>query len=114
MEAVEILVPMSVFACIFGVLYVFFTTRNKERLSMIEKGADPSLFAARRTRWGIKIGLTSIGIALGVLMSQMIVHLTTMDEGAATSSMILLWAGAGLVLEHFLSKKEQKEEQKNV
>jgi len=108
MAAVEILVPMTVFACIFGVFYVFFTTRNKERLAMIDKGANPDIFAARRSRWGIKIGLMAMGIATGVLMGQMIAHFSIMDEEPATLSMIFLWAGAGLVLEHFLAKKEEK------
>ncbi len=109
MILVEILIPMTVFATIFGVLYVFLTTRNKERMAMIEKGADPSIFAARRTRLGIKIGLLAMGVALGILMGQMITHLTSMDEEPATMSMIFLWAGAGLVLEHFLAKKESND-----
>ncbi|MFT5777910.1 MAG: uncharacterized membrane protein YjfL (UPF0719 family) [Crocinitomicaceae bacterium] len=103
---VEILVPMTVFATIFGVLYVFLTTRNKERLAMIEKGADPAIISHQKTRLGIKIGLLAIGIAIGVLMGQMITHLSSMDEEAATLSMIFLWAGIGLVVEHFLAKKD--------
>lgn len=52
--AVEILIPLIVFSTIFGVLYTFLTTRNKERLAMIEKGADPSVFYTQRKRLGIK------------------------------------------------------------
>jgi fucose 4-O-acetylase-like acetyltransferase len=103
---VEILIPMTVFATIFGVLYVFLMTRNKERLAMIEKGADPAVFAQQKSRLGIKIGLLAIGIALGVLMGQMITHFSTMEEEPATISMIFLWAGIGLVVEHFLARKE--------
>jgi hypothetical protein len=106
MMAVEILVPMSVFLCIFGVLYVFLTTRNKERLAMIEKGADPSIFAQRRTRGGIKLGLLAIGVAMGILVGQMLMHFTSMDEEPAVMSMIFLFAGSGLVVEHFLAKKD--------
>lgn len=104
--AVEILVPFIVFMTIFGVLYVFMTTRNKERLAMIEKGADPSLFAQRKTRAGIKLGMLAIGVALGILVGQMIAHFSIMDAKPATMSMIFLFAGVGLVLEHFLSKKD--------
>lgn len=105
--AAEILVPFIVFATIFGSIYVFLTTRNKERLAMIEKGADPSIFATRKTRWGIKLGLLAMGIAMGVLMGQMLTHLTSMDEEPATVSMIFLWGGLGLVTEHFLAKKDK-------
>lgn len=104
---VEILIPLVFFATVFGVLYTFLVTRNKERLAMIEKGAEPQIFTQRRTRVGIKLGLLSMGIAIGVLMGQMIVHLTSMDEEPAIFSMVFLWAGAGLVLEHYLAKKEE-------
>jgi hypothetical protein len=103
---VEILVPMTVFACIFGVLYVFFTTRNKERMLMIEKGADPSNFASRNSRISIKVGLLLIGIALGIIFGQLLAHLFAMDMEPATFSMVFLFGGIGLVVEHFLSRKE--------
>ena len=105
---VEILVPLTVFATIFGVIYVFLMTRNKERLAMIEKGADPSIFSRNFSRFGIKIGLVAMGIAIGVLMGQLIHHTTKMYMDAATFSMIFLFGGLGLVLDHFLAKKESK------
>lgn len=108
MLLVEVLVPMSVFATIFGVLFMFFSTRNRERLAMIEKGVDPSMFTTRYNRIGIKIGLLAVGISLGVLFAQLIVHTTKMEEEPATVSMIFLFAGAGLVVEHFLAKKEKQ------
>ncbi|MDA0714452.1 MAG: hypothetical protein O2867_04050 [Bacteroidetes bacterium] len=44
MQAVEILVPISLFLIVFGIFYIYFTTRHRERLALIEKGADASLF----------------------------------------------------------------------
>lgn len=102
----EILVPMTVFACIFGVLFVFFTTRNKERMLMIEKGADPSIFHRSYKRFGIKVGLMAMGVALGILVGQLISHLTKMHLDEATFSMIFLFGGLGLVVDHFLAKKD--------
>ena len=108
---VEILIPIvsmiTVFGTIFGVLYLFLTTRNRERMAMIEKGADPTIFARPNYRIGIKIGLMAIGISLGVMLGQLIGHMTSMDRETATFSMIFRCAGSGLVLEHFLSKKEK-------
>jgi uncharacterized membrane protein YfcA len=107
---VEILVPIALFAGIFGILYVFYTTRNKERLAMIEKGADPSIFANRKKRIGIKLGLLAIGAAIGILIGQVLTSSTNMEEEVATISMILLFAGMGLVAEHFLAKREADKE----
>ena len=35
---------IALFAAIFGIMYVYYTTRHKERMALIEKGADASLF----------------------------------------------------------------------
>jgi len=41
----EVLVAfIAFFATIFGIYYVSVTTRNKERMALIDKGADASLF----------------------------------------------------------------------
>ncbi len=40
----EILIPLSLFLAIFGIFYLFVSTRNKERLALIEKGVDASIF----------------------------------------------------------------------
>jgi hypothetical protein len=39
---VEFLIPIAFFAMIYGIVYII--VRRKERITMIEKGADPSLF----------------------------------------------------------------------
>jgi hypothetical protein len=45
----EVLIPLILFGTLFGISYVFFTTRNKERLALIEKARMPrcSILAAR-------------------------------------------------------------------
>ena len=35
---------IAFFAAMFGVMYVYYSTRHKERLALIEKSADASLF----------------------------------------------------------------------
>lgn len=106
MHAIEILIPISFFITSFGIVYVIFSTRNRERLAMIEKGLSPEIFAEKRKRFGIRIGLLSMGIAIGILMGQLIAHTTKMDIEPATFSMIFLFGGLGLVVDHLMAKKE--------
>jgi hypothetical protein len=40
----QVLVPLSLFAMIFGIVYLIYSTRNRERLALIEKGVDASIF----------------------------------------------------------------------
>jgi hypothetical protein len=105
---VEILVPLASFAMIFGLWYIYFTTRNKERLALIEKGADPKLFktkdagSAFRT---LKLGLFFIGIAIGILCGYFLAD-GGMNEEPAYFSMIFLFGGIALAASYFLQKKD--------
>ena len=56
MIVAEILVPFIVFSAMFGALFVYLTTRNRERLAMIEKGMDPRTFKPKFNRISIKLG----------------------------------------------------------
>jgi hypothetical protein len=100
MENSEVLIPITMFLAAFGALYVFFTTRNKERMAMIEKGADPALFKSRpgnRTTT-LKFGMFLIGIALGILMGNVLEVTTRIEEQVAYFSMIFLFGGLSLVI----------------
>ncbi len=49
------IVFIAIIAAIFGIMYLFYSTRHKERLALIEKGADASLFNTGKE--GAKFGL---------------------------------------------------------
>lgn len=109
---VEILVPLAFFALVFGLWYLYITTRNKERLALIEKGADPSLFKtqadANSGYRNFKLGLFFIGIALGIIAGYFLKE-GGMEEEPAYFSMIFLFGGLGLVVSFLLQKKFIKE-----
>ncbi len=105
---VEILVPLAFFALVFGSLYVHLTTRNKERLALIEKGASPELFKLKNDPNAgystFKSGLFLIGIALGIVAGYFLTQ-SGMEEEPAYFSMIFLFGGIGLVISFLLQKK---------
>lgn len=101
------LIPIVLFLAIFASLYVYLTTRNKERLALIEKGGDPSLFKQKEATSGysnFKYGLFLIGIALGI-MAGYFLNEAGMDEGPAFFSMIFLFGGIGLVVSFLLQDR---------
>ena len=105
---VEILVPLASFAMVFGLWYVYFTARNKERLALIEKGADPQLFKARESGSAfrtLKLGLFFIGIAIGIIGGYFLTE-GGMEEAPAYFSMIFLFGGIALAASFFLQKKQ--------
>ena len=65
---------IAFFATVFGIMYIHYTTRNKERMALIEKGADASLFNTGKEgqkgsiNWGkftLKIGMLRVLVADG-------------------------------------------------
>lgn len=112
--AAAIIIPVSFFALVFALMYVYWATRNKERMAMIEKGVDIQQFKTKvnvpKTSYlTLKLGLFFIGIALGILLGNMLDMWTTLTDVSAYMSMIILFGGLGLVAGHFVqSRKENK------
>ena len=105
--AAGILVPLFAFLFIFGIVYVYITARNKERMSMIEKGADASMFVTKRNYFAmtLKFGMLLVGVALGILMGSLIDEYTTLPEPVGYFSMIFLFGGIALIANSIIQKK---------
>ena len=112
--AAAVLVPLIVFASLFGIIYVWLSTRNKERLALIEKGADASLFTVKRSHrnnYTLKIGMLAVGIGIGVLVGSLLESYTTLAEEVAFPSMIFLFSGAFLIANALIEKKQDEKEE---
>lgn len=111
-----LLIPFAFFGLIFGIYYVHYTIRNRERMAMIEKGVDASFFETKKggkRNYGsliFKIGMFFIGIGLGIVAAYALVYGAGMEEGAAYPSMIFLLGGLALVVVYLLERKHEKED----
>ena len=107
-QTLGVLIPFAFFALVFASLYVHLTTRNKERLALIEKGASPELFKSRSDinygYVGFKLGMFFIGIAFGLVAGYLLAS-SGMQEVPAYFSMIFLFGGIGLVVSFLLQGK---------
>ncbi|NJN28347.1 MAG: hypothetical protein HC819_21440 [Cyclobacteriaceae bacterium] len=107
---VEVLIPLIVFGTVFGIAYVFLSTRNKERMMLIEKGADASLFKSApqsHNMFGLVIlnlSLLAIGIGVGVFLGSLL-EMGGMDDDVAYAAMIFICGGAGLLISFFVGRK---------
>lgn len=105
----DVLIVLVIFGAIFGVFYLAFNTRNKERMALIEKGADAKLFKVEKNyTWknlSLSFGMLLIGAAIGVLAAGILDATTTIHEGVAYPSMIFLFSGLSLVIYFFLARK---------
>ncbi|WP_028889348.1 DUF6249 domain-containing protein [Tenacibaculum ovolyticum] len=111
------IVFMFLFAITFGIFYLFYSTRNKERLALIEKGVDAKIFMQgerkKSTLTGrvivLNLALLLMGIGLGVFLALLIDTYTTMDAEAIYPAMIFFMAGLGLFAGFNLTKKLDNE-----
>ncbi|MFC0605258.1 CPP1-like family protein [Winogradskyella pulchriflava] len=107
----EILIPISLFLAIFGIVYLYFSTRNKERLALIEKGADASIFNLGKrsgSAWKvvvINIAFLLMGIGLGLFIANLLESTTSLDDNVIYPAMTFLMAGLGLYVGYTQTKK---------
>ncbi len=105
----DILIPISLFAVIFGIFYLYLSTRNKERLALIEKGADASIFnlGKRGSSWKVVIlnfAFLLMGIGLGTFIAALIDTYTNLEESAMVAVVFFI-AGVGLYVGFMQTKK---------
>jgi len=111
----EFLQPVFILSIIFGFTYavIYILVRRKERMALLEKGVDASVWLTPQKSdiQGLRYGLLFIGVAIGILLAATLVEVTTLNEEAAYFSMVFLFGGLGLVITHFIEKKEIKQNQ---
>ena len=104
-----IFVPIGFFLATFAILYVYWTTRTKERLALVEKGMDAGIFKGECSqfallKWGIFLIALAAGVLGGFAFSRVI------NEVVAFFTMILLFGGIGLIVAFWLTKTLLKKE----
>ena len=112
----ELIIIPIIFGAIFGVFYLYFSTRNKERLALIEKGADASIFMKGKQHtapvWKVLIlnlALLLMGIGLGAFIALILDSYTTLESDAIYPATMFFTAGAALFLGFNMTKKLDKE-----
>lgn len=112
---VGILVPIALFASIFGIVYIAITARNKERMAMIEKGQDSSIFKLineTHQRYGaLKFGILAIGIGIGLIVANILDVQNIMDDEVVYFAMIALFGGFSLVVYYLIMRKIKPEKE---
>lgn len=100
----EALVLLIIFGSLFGISYLHYSTRHKERLALIEKGVDATIFVKGKREhaapvWKIlilNIALLLIGVGVGIFMASILHYNLGVVEEVAYPGTIFLMAGVGL------------------
>ncbi len=111
MDGVEVLIPLvgtiAFFGCVGFVSYLFFKSRHRERMALIETGQDASLFKRTQGVHGnLKWGYLGIAIGLALLIGHFLEEYTTMNDGAGYFPMIFLLGGLALIIYYNRAKSD--------
>jgi hypothetical protein len=113
---IPIILGLGAFAMVFGLRYL----RNKEHMSMIEKGMDPKLNAARPAPYrNLKWGLLLVGAGVGLFLAYLLDNFVFLNVGghghhdfdndsnvAIYFALIGIGGGIGLISSYRIEKKE--------
>jgi hypothetical protein len=116
----EILALIMLIIAIIGLYTMIVYLRrytNEERIAMIEKGVDPQLFTAKKkassTSIPLRASLLLIGAGVGLLLGHFLDRAFFDIEEVAYFSMLFIWGGIGLGASYLIEEKKMKEEEKN-
>jgi len=107
----ELIIIPIIFGAIFGVFYLYYSTRNKERLALIEKGADASIFVRGKragSSWKVivlNLAFLLMGVGLGVFIANLLDTYSSLDSDAVYPALIFFMAGLGLYVGFIQTKK---------
>lgn len=112
----DIFISVSFFLVVFGIIYLFLSTRNKERLALIEKGADAGIFMKGKQNNSsagkiiiLNLSLLLMGIGVGVFIALILSTYTSLNEDALYPAITFIMAGLGLFIGFYMTKKLDKE-----
>ena len=98
--------------------YFYLKARNKERMALIEKGADVSDIYSKqevtfRFPW-LKIGIIITGISIGVSLAVLLMILNPNDKIMGDPGPLLLisgvlFGGIAMIIAHFADRPRKKE-----
>ena len=107
-ETLGVMIPIiSIIGAVIVIIYLR-RYENEERMAMIEKGIDPSVFAKkqRTTSGALRAALLLIGAGTGLLLGNVLDSTFRVEEEVAYFSMLLIFGGAGLGAAYLIEEKK--------
>jgi len=107
-EIIGVMIPIIFIIGAFIVIGYLRKYQNIERMAIIDKGLDPSLFKVERSSAGtLRVSLLFIGAGLGLLLAYWLDRSFGMEE-VAYFSMIFIFGGIGLGLAYLIEERKGK------
>jgi len=112
----DLFIILVIFGSIFGIFYLHYNTRNRERMALIEKGADAGIFFSKKEKritpvWKVltlNLALLLMGVGIGIVIGATLGEYTAMGNEITMPGSIFFFAGTGLLVGYFISRNFDK------
>lgn len=113
-QAVEIIIPLSAFAMIFGIVYLGVTSHHRKEIAMIEAGMNPNKKKESWSHSKIRTGLLFFMVPLGIFLGNLASDIFDMMRGQTMGLLFgFIFGGAALIAAYFLERKFEKIEEED-
>lgn len=102
-----ILIPISLFAMIFGIVYLVVAANNRENIAMIEAGMNPKTPKAKKHS-NLRFAMLALTVPIGVLLGNLTHNFFRMDPEPAAVVFAFLFGGIGLLATYFIEENRTK------
>lgn len=107
----DAIVSITLFAAVFGMVYVFLITRHRERMTILEKSMDYPFPITNFNNITLKFGMLLVGLAISFLIIYG-VEACGIHSDAINVAMVCLFGGLSLIASYVMVEKKNKQQLK--
>ncbi len=105
MESLTLLIPISLFAMVFGIVYFAIITSHREKIAMIEAGMNPNEENQKeKSHNKLRAALLFVFVPIGILLGRLSYPSLGMEPEICQLVFAFLFGGIGLALTYILEQ----------
>lgn len=107
MNLTALLIPIALFAMVFGIVYIVITANHRQKIAMIEAGMNPNDKDDDNNSWNG--GFLFVFVPLGIIVGNIVAYYTNFLEAGEFGLLgAFLFGGIGLLLGKWQNEKKRQ------
>ncbi len=111
MEGTEVMAMLCFFGFLGFAIYMFFSTRHRERMALIESGQDAGIFnrtskSLSSLKWGLVMVAIGLGLGIGITTDISMDN----DGPVITFPAVFICAGMALLIFYYLTRDTKEDD----
>ncbi|MES2809775.1 MAG: DUF6249 domain-containing protein [Bacteroidota bacterium] len=107
----DAIVSITLFAAVFGMVYIYLMTRHRERMAMLERNLVSSPFhTSNFNNFTLKTGMLLVGLSIGFFIIFIIEQGGTHSD-VINVAIVCLFGGLSLIASYLVVQKQRNNQQ---